>query len=154
MTNDSYAREIIRAGNDLGVTPRGIVIAFATVFVESNWLNYANAKVSGSLALPHDAVGSDGMSVGLFQQQVVMGNGWWWGPVEVCQDPYQSARLFFSRLAKLAYNTGDPGAWAQAVQGSAYPDRYAQRMTDAQNYYNRLTGGAKPMSTCIKPLGD
>lgn len=138
--NDDYARIVLKAGRDAGITPRGIVIGFATVFVESDWLNYANAKVPGSLALPHDAVGSDGMSVGLFQQQVIMGNGWWWGPVEVCQDPYQSARLFFSRLAKRDYNNGDPGAHAQAVQKSAYPDRYDDRMDDAQALYDRIAG--------------
>lgn len=138
--NDDYARIVLRAGTELGITPRGIVIGFATVFVESEWLNYANAKVSGSLDLPHDAVGSDGMSVGLFQQQVIMGNGWWWGPVEVCQDPYQSARLFFSRLAKLDYNgPNSPGSYAQAVQKSAYPGRYDERMDDAQALYDRLT---------------
>ena len=139
--NDDYARIVLRAGTELGITPRGIVIGFATVFVESDWLNYANAKVSGSLDLPHDAVGSDGMSVGLFQQQVIMGNGWWWGPVEVCQDPYQSARLFFSRLAKLDYNgPSSPGSYAQAVQKSAYPDRYDKRMADAQTLYDRIAG--------------
>ena len=139
--NDDYVRAVLRAGTELGITPRGIVIGFATVYVESNWLNYANAKVAGSLDLPHDAVGSDGMSVGLFQQQVIMGNGWWWGPVEVCQDPYQSARLFFSRLAKLDYNgPNSPGSYAQAVQKSAYPDRYDQRMADAQALYDRIAG--------------
>lgn len=138
--NDDYARAVLRAGTELGITPRGIVIGFATVFVESDWLNYANAKVPGSLNLPHDAVGDDGMSVGLFQQQVVMGNGWWWGPVEVCQDPRQSADLFFSRLAKRDYNHGDPGAHAQAVQKSAYPDRYDDRMDDAQALYDRIAG--------------
>ena len=143
MTNDAYAREVIRAGRDMGITPRGIVIGFATVFVESNWLNYANGKVPESLSLPHDAVGSDGYSVGLFQQQVRKGaNGqWWWADCRTCMDPYQSARLFFARLAARDYNRGDPGAHAQAVQGSAFPDRYGQRMADAQNYYNRLAGG-------------
>lgn len=139
--NDDYARIVLQAGRDAGITPRGIVIGFATVFVESDWLNYANAKVDGSLDLPHDAVGSDGMSVGLFQQQVIMGNGWWWGPVEVCQDPRKSADLFFSRLAKLDYNGGNsPGSYAQAVQKSAYPDRYDERMDDAQDLYDRIAG--------------
>lgn len=31
---DEYAREVLRAGRDLGITPRGIVIGFATVSVE------------------------------------------------------------------------------------------------------------------------
>lgn len=143
MTNDAYAREIIRAGRDLGITPRGIVIAFATVYVESNWIMWANAAVPESLAIPHERVGSDGKSVGLFQQQVVWGNGaWWWGSAADCMDPYKSARLFFQRLAKRDYNNGDPGAHAQAIQQSAYPDRYGQRMSEAQAYYDRLAGGS------------
>ena len=73
-----------------------VAIGLATVGVESNYTVYANPKVAGSLDLPHDAVGSDGMSVGPFQQQVRdSGGGWWWGPVDVCQDPTGSARLFF-----------------------------------------------------------
>ncbi|QNN98713.1 endolysin [Mycobacterium phage Moonbeam] len=140
-TNDTYAREILRAGNDLGITPRGIVIAFATVFVESDWYMWANAKVPESLRLPHERVGNDGRSVGLFQQQVVWGNGaWWWGDAATCMDPYKSARLFFERLKTRDYSTGDPGAHAQAIQRSAYPDRYGQRMSEAQNYYNQLAG--------------
>ena len=149
MTNDAYARQIIQAGLDLGIKPRGIVIAFATVYVEANWLNYANSKVPESLSIPHDAVGSDGKSVGLFQQQVVWGNGaWWWGSAADCMDPYKSARLFFQRLATKPYQTATTdvaaGAIAQSIQGSAFPDRYAQRMAEAQAYYDRLAGDAVP----------
>lgn len=138
MSKDQYAREILRAGRDLGITPRGIVIAFATVSVECDWIMYANSKVPESLKLPHERVGSDGLSVGLFQQQVVWGNGWWWGDAATCMDPYMSARLFFERLAKRDYNNGDPGSHAQAIQRSAYPDRYGQRMADAQKLYDRI----------------
>lgn len=141
-TNDTYAHEVIRAGRDFGITPRGIVIAFATVFVESDWYMWANRAVPESLNLPHERIGSDGRSVGLFQQQVVWGNNaWWWGDAATCMDPYKSARLFFERLKKRDYNHGDPGAHAQAIQRSAYPHRYGQRMNEAQAYYNRLAGG-------------
>lgn len=143
MTKDDYAREVLRAGRDLGISPRGIVIGFATVFVEANWLMYANSKVSESLNLPHDAVGSDGKSVGLFQQQIVQtANGYWWADCATCMDPYKSAALFFGRLKKLDYNgSNSPGSYAQAVQGSAFPDRYDTRMADAQALYDRLAGG-------------
>lgn len=138
--NDEYVRAVLKAGQDLGITERGIVIAFATVFVESNWLNYANYKVPESLKLPYDAVGSDGYSVGLFQQQVVMGNGWWWGDAATCMSPYKSAILFFQRLERLDYNNpaNSPGSYAQAVQQSAFPDRYDQRIAEAQALYNRI----------------
>lgn len=145
MTAAQYAPTVLKAGRDLGITDRGIVIGFATVFVESNWLNYANAKVPESLAIPHDAVGSDGYSVGLFQQQVVLGgNGWWWGDAATCMDPYKSAVLFFTRLARLDYNNpaNAPGSYAQAVQGSAYPDRYDQRIADAQALFDQIASSS------------
>lgn len=152
MTSDGYALEVIRAGRDLGITPRGIVIGLATVLVESGpmpgtpagpILMYANEKIPASLLLPHDAVGRDGLSCGLQQQQLRKGvaGEWWWGPLDVIMDPYRSSRLFFERLAKRDYMRGDAGAHAQAVQGSAFPDRYGQRMDEAQQLYNRLSGG-------------
>lgn len=145
-TSDDYARAVITEGQRRGITPRGIVIALATVIVESgNPIKmWANSKVPASLNLPHDAVGSDGYSVGLFQQQVVQGNGgqWWWGDAATCMDPTKSAGLFYDRLSKLDYNgPNSPGSYAQAIQRSAYPTRYDQRMGDAQRLYDRLTNG-------------
>lgn len=141
-TKDTYAAAIIAEGQRRGITERGIVIALATTLVETNLIMYANSKVPESLALPHEAVGFDGMSVGLFQQQVVQGAGgqWWWGDAKTCMDPTLSAGLFYDRLARLDYNNParSPGSYAQAVQQSAYPDRYDQRMGDAQAIYNRL----------------
>jgi hypothetical protein len=63
-------------------------------------------------------------------------------------DPYKSAQLFFTRLARLDYNSDaeSPGSYAQDVQGSAYPDRYDQRMGDAQALYNQLTQGNPPVA--------
>lgn len=148
-----YAREVLRAGRDLGITPRGIVIGFATVSVESDWIMWANAKVPESLSLPHEKVGSDGKSVGLFQQQVVMGNGWWWGDAATCMDPYKSARLFFERLKKLDYNgPNSPGSYAQAIQRSAYPDRYDTRMAEAQQLYDQLANQETPMAWTGDPV--
>ena len=155
-TSDDYALATIRAGRDLGISPRGIIIGLATNLVEAGpmpgtgpgpILMYANAKVPESLRLPHDAVGSDGLSVGTFQQQVRRGNGgaWWWADAATCMDPYQSAVLFFQRLKALPYNdtARSPGSFAQAVQGSAYPDRYDQRFSEASALYDRLAGSTK-----------
>lgn len=146
---DRYALLIIAEGRRRGITPRGIQIALATGLVESNITVYANAKVPESMKLPHDAVGSDGYSVGIFQQQVRnTGNGWWWGDAKTCMDPTSSAGLFYDRLAKLAYNgPNSPGSYAQAVQKSAFPDRYDQRFNDAVTIYNRLAGTAPPTTT-------
>lgn len=144
-TSDDYARAIINTGKAMGITPRGQIIGLATSIVEVGFplKMYANAKVPESLKIPHDAVGSDGKSVGLFQQQIVKtAAGYWWADAATCMNPEASARLFFERLAKTAYNSGDktPGWYAQYVQGSAFPERYDQKMETARALYVRLTG--------------
>jgi hypothetical protein len=55
-------------------------------------------------------------------------------------DPALSAAMFYHDLAGLNYNdpNSTPGSFAQAVQQSAYPDRYDQRFTDAVAMYDRL----------------
>lgn len=131
---EPYIRAIIAEGRRTNITPKGIQIALATALVESNLKMYANSSVPASLALPHDAVGSDYDSVGLFQQRCPM-----WGPVEVLMDPAQSARLFYNHLVKLDYNSDDqsPGSYAQEVQRSAFPDRYDERWDEAVSLYNQ-----------------
>jgi hypothetical protein len=141
---DRYALEVMAEGRRRGITPRGIQIAFSVVFVESNWKMYANAKVPESLKLPHDAVGSDHDSVGLFQQRCPM-----WGPADVLMNPAKSAGLFYDRLAKMDYNDPSrlPGDFAADVQRPAaqYRGRYQERMGDAVDFYNRLsTNTASP----------
>lgn len=148
-TSDDYARATIRAGRDLGISVRGIKIGLATNIVEVGYplKMYANSKVPESLKLPHDAVGSDGLSVGTFQQQIRRGtNGaWWWADCATCMDPYKSAVLFFTRLKALPYNdtTRSPGSFAQVVQRSAYPGRYDEKMAEASALYDRLVGGVR-----------
>lgn len=153
-----YARRVAAVGKGLGITARGIKIAFATMIVETaindadgnlTLRNLANSKVPASLKIPNDGIGSDGYSVGVFQQQVRQGNGgeWWWGDAATCMNIESSARLFFTRLAKLNYNgSGSPGSYAQAVQGSAYPDRYDQRFAEATALYD-LVAGDVPATT-------
>ena len=142
-TKDDVARAIIAEGQRRGITPRGIQIGLATGLVETNLVMYANSKVAESFNYPHDAVGSDGLSVGVFQQQVRKGsNGqWWWADCATCMDVTKSAGLFYDRLAKLDYNntSRSPGSYAQQVQLSAYPNRYDERFNEAVALYNRLS---------------
>lgn len=144
-SKDDYARAVIAEGKRRGVTPRGIQIGLATVLVEAALKMWANEKVPESLELPHDDVGDDGYSVGLFQQQIVKGlNGkWWWADCATCMNPTLSAGLFYERLVKLPYNdmSRSPGSFAQEVQQSAYPDRYDERFVEAVALYDRLEGG-------------
>src|SRR5215472_5872087 len=96
-SRDDNAGAIIREGQKRGITPRGIAIALATAIVESDLTMYANSNDPASLALPHDAVGSDHMSVGLFQQQ----NFPEWGTLQCRMDPACSAGTFYDHLVRV-----------------------------------------------------
>jgi hypothetical protein len=146
---DGYALLIISEGRRRGITARGIQIALSTGLVESGLKVYANTKVPASMPIPHDAVGSDGFSVGIFQQQVIMGeNGWWWGDAPTCMDPTRSAGLFYDRLARMDYNSSGhtPGWYAWNIQQPAeeYRGRYDERFNDAVALYNRLANTTPP----------
>ncbi|MGH3956487.1 MAG: chitinase [Mycobacterium sp.] len=141
-TKDRYALATISEGRRLGITPKGICIALAVELVETNLTMYANSNVPASLGYPHEKVGSDHDSTGTFQQRQA------WGPLSYTMDPTLSARLFFTGgqagqrgLTDFDYNSNSrtPGGWAQAVQVSAFPDRYDERFAEAQQIYSRLS---------------
>ena len=145
-TKDQVALEFIAEGRRRGITARGIIMCIACGLVESELTVYSNPAVPESMKLPHDKVGYDSRSVGPLQQQVVMGNGWWWGDAKTCMDPTTSSGLFYARLVKYDYDDHpDPGAVIQDIQDSSFPDRYAKRMADATAIYNRLSKEGVPM---------
>ncbi|AXQ60654.1 lysin A [Gordonia phage Ali17] len=161
-----YARRVAAIGTAMGITPRGIKIAFTTMIVETGindpagrllLRNLANSKVPESLKIPNDGVGSDGYSVGVFQQQVRRGNGnaWWWGDAATCMNIEASARLFFERLARIDYEFAgrSPGKFAQDVQGSAFPDRYDQRFAEAVALYDTITDDTPEAPTVAPDYG-
>lgn len=110
---------IISVGRELGVPDRGIAIALGTAMQES-WLMNLDW--------------GDRDSLGLFQQRPSAG----WGTPEEVRDPVRAARAFYGGPADpnglLTRGLLDIDGWqdmsfadaAQAVQISAYPDRYAQ----------------------------
>jgi len=120
---DAYAREITRSAMEHGFGKPGAAIGVATSIVETGLKEYANSGIPASLAFPHDAVGSDHDSVGLFQQRQAG-----WGTLEQRMNPHASADLFFNKLGAFDWRSTDPGAAAQRVQVSAFPDRYSQEM--------------------------
>lgn len=113
------ARLIIRIGRELGVSDRGIAIALGTAMQES-WLRNLDW--------------GDRDSLGLFQQRPSSG----WGSPEQILDRERSTRVFYAGAAdpngSATRGLLDIPGWesmafadaAQAVQISAYPDRYAQ----------------------------
>jgi len=107
------AGTIVAVGRRLGVPDRGLVVALATAFQESDL---------------HNLLYGDRDSLGLFQQRAG------WGSAAERTDPVASSRMFFT-----GGHQGQPGlldvpGWqglpvaeaAQAVQRSAFPSAYAQ----------------------------
>lgn len=126
------ASAIIQEGRRRNVPLQGIVVALAAASQESHFTNYANdgrgddlafyqRDVGQSLSLPHEAVGSDHGSVGVFQQQ------WpWWGTLADLMDPMKSAGKFYQSLLEVpGWQSMPVTVAAQRVQRSAYPDAYA-----------------------------
>ncbi|MCW3817562.1 peptidase M23, partial [Micromonospora sp. DR5-3] len=117
------AKAIVQAGRAMGVPRRGLIIAVATAMQESNLYNYASGVLPESQNYPHQAIGWDHDSVGLFQQRPSSG----WGSVRDLMQPAYATRQFLTALVQI------PG-WqdmaltdaAQAVQVSAFPWAYAQ----------------------------
>ena len=118
---------IIGIGRELGVSDRGIAIALATSMVESSMRNLA---------------WGDRDSLGLFQQRPSMG----WGTAEQAVDSARSTRVFYGGSAdpngQSSRGLLDIAGWesmrftdaAQAVQISAYPERYGQWETQAYQW--------------------
>jgi hypothetical protein len=135
-TPDQINLGIIAEGQRRGITEKGICIAISTGLVESNSTMYANPNDPESLSYPHDAIGYDANSVGVFQQRDP-----WWGTCHDRMHVEPSAGMFYAELVKQDYNSDahTPGWYAQQVQQSAYPDRYDERYDEACDIYARLT---------------
>ncbi|MET8361267.1 peptidase M23 [Micromonospora sp. NPDC005171] len=129
------AKMIVRAGEEMDVPRRALVIAVATAMQESNLYNYASGVLPESQNYPHQAIGWDHDSVGLFQQRPSTG----WGAVRDLMKPEYATRQFLSALLTI------PG-WqdlpltvaAQSVQVSAFGWLYAQHEWRANQVVNAI----------------
>ncbi|MEU5723803.1 M23 family metallopeptidase [Micromonospora sp. NPDC047738] len=131
------AAVIIKVGQDMKVPARGWVIALATAMQESALRNLANTTVPASLTLPHEGVGSDHDSLGLFQQRPG------WGSVQQRMTPSYAAGKFYEKLLKVPNWQRRPlTVVAQRVQVSAFPDAYAKHEDLAGRIVDALAGGA------------
>lgn len=128
---ESFAYQIAKQAKDLGLSAAKAKIGMSVPLVEVGdpMKMYANNAVPDSLNYRHDSVGSDSDSIGLYQQRQAG-----WGTVADRMDPYRSAGMFFNAMLKKYpdWSSMDPGAVAQGVQVSAYPDRYATKMGRAE----------------------
>lgn len=143
------AATIIAVGKTHGLPVRGQVIAIMTALTESSMRVLSNTSAYPSSGyLLNDGDGGDHDSVGLFQQRPAAG----WGSVENLMDPVWSSRAFYGGsngpnngsprglLDIDGWQTMEPGAAAQTVQISAFPDRYAVNQAIAESILTALSG--------------
>ncbi len=153
------ARIIIGVALARGLGSTGAAIGVSVALAESTLFNYANdgtstlvgsaegrqlndserAVARESLAFPHDRVGNNLDSIGLFQQRPMTG---WGTPAELI-DPAIAAGKFFDRLVQVPGWQGMP-PWnaAQTVQGSPSSDGGIYR-----DMYQQATGIVTELST-------
>jgi hypothetical protein len=96
---------------------------------QSSIIMYANNAVPESLKYPHDRVGSDHDSIGLFQQRASI-----FKDIKCDMDAGCSASQFYTQMKKVqGWQNMAVGTLSQKVQRSAYPDRYAKQVGLATN---------------------
>ncbi|QNA92999.1 MULTISPECIES: M23 family metallopeptidase [unclassified Microbacterium] len=145
----THAGTMITVGaNTPGVGRDGILIALMAALTESTLRQLANTGTypeSGSY--PNDGNGSDHDSLGLFQMRPQSG----WGTVAELMDTTYQARAFYGGpdgpnhpsprglLDIPGWQQMDKGEAAQAVEVSAYPDRYQNYEPVARTILDTLT---------------
>lgn len=123
-------KAVIATGAQMKIPEKGIIIALATAMQESSLRNLANPNVAESMSIPHEGVGHDHLSVGIFQQQP------WWGTIRDLMTPGVAARKFYDALLKVGgWLNMAPTVAAQSVQRSAFPDAYADDVAAATVFY-------------------
>ena len=154
-----HAAQIVNIAYGRGLGRGAALIGVAVALAESGLYDYANdgtstqlgqfpdghrqlddtqrATARESLTFPHERVGHDLDSMGLFQQRPSAG----WGTPAQLMDPAVSAGKFYDALAKIpGWQAMTPAAAAQAVQGSNDPTGgiYAQVQAQAAAIVDRL----------------
>jgi LysM repeat protein len=132
-TQLAHARDIVAAVRKRGLTRRHAVIAIETALTESVLRMYANSNNPASLALPHEAVGNNFGSVGLFQQQVggARNSTANWGTTAELMDAGISTGKFLNTLVSRGIGGRTNWEAAQSVQVSAFRDGRNYRANDA-----------------------
>ena len=148
-TQLTHAATIITvAGRTQGAGRPAALIALMAALTESSLRMLANTSAyPDSAGYPNDGDGSDHDSLGLFQMRPQAG----WGSVAELMDPGYQARAFYGGPTGPNYPSPrglldipdwqqlDPGQAAQAVEVSAYPDRYQNYQPVAETIIDTLT---------------
>jgi hypothetical protein len=125
-----YARRLIAVVKARPLPIKAAYITMATAITESGLQMYANYANPDSLNYPHDAIGSDYDSIGLFQQRPN------WGSTAQRMNCEESCRLFLDRLEATAWVVNDEWVAAQDVQNSAFDGN-----PRVANHFNATYGG-------------
>lgn len=153
----THAATIITVGSTIdGVTRDAIQIALMAALTESTLRQLANTGAyPESDNYPNDGNGSDHDSLGLFQMRPQAG----WGSVAELMDPEYQAKAFFGGptgpnypsprglLDIPGWQSMGKGEVAQAVEVSAYPDRYNNYEPVAEKILATLTRGTSAATT-------
>lgn len=152
-TQLTHAATIATVGSRTpGIGREGVRIALMAALTESSLRMLANISAwPESTRFPNDGNGGDHDSLGLFQMRPLAG----WGTVAQLMDPDYQARAFFGGdngpnhgsprglLDIPGWQQLPPGAAAQAVEVSAFPDRYARFEPVADTILMALTSPAE-----------
>ncbi|MBB5167189.1 N-acetylmuramoyl-L-alanine amidase [Mycobacterium sp. AZCC_0083] len=114
----------------------------------------ANHNDGDSFNYSHDSVSNDNRSIGYLQQQKGPNGELWWGTTAQQMDPHQAFISFQTRLKKRGYdasNAQSAGEAAQAIQGSAFPDRYREQWDDINALYDAVAGTITAPTTPTQP---
>ena len=161
-TQLSHAATIITVGaSTAGIGQTGVVIALMAALTESSLRQLANTSAYPESAnYPNDGNGGDHDSLGLFQMRPASG----WGTVAELMDAEYQARAFYGGESGPNYPSPrglldipgwqqmDPGEAAQAVEVSAYPDRYQDYQPVAEAILTTLTQSTASTSADVAPV--
>lgn len=129
------AAAIVAAGQKAGLPKRAYIVAIATAMQESRLRNLANPNHPESLRLPNQGVGYDFDSLGLFQQRPASG---WGAPAQIMNAEYAANKFYAALVRVQGWDKMPLTVAAQTVQGSAFPDAYADEEAAAMAVVNAL----------------
>ena len=162
-TREEVARIVHTVSLGRGLDELATVIALMTISTEvgtgtgdnRKWWCPANDRVPATKNYAHDSKSDDNRSSGYFQQQPGPNGEPWWGTPEDMMTLSRAANTFLERLSddytSAANNPALAGQFAQRVQQSAFPDRYAEKWDEAWSVLRRALGDQTP-STPEEPV--
>ncbi|CAE6499675.1 unnamed protein product [Rhizoctonia solani] len=120
--NNSAATTIHSVAKSRNVTQRLMLALFEAAWVESH-VNNLNC--------------GDRDSLGVFQQRPSQG---WCSPSSLCLDVKHATNAFIDKAIRVATPSMTPDQLAQAVQVSAYPERYKAAESKARSIISAVGG--------------